>query len=60
MVEYGLLAATISLVAISALLYFSPVLKPIYYSVQDAVRRAATVHPGNPGSGGRGGQTPNG
>ena len=58
MVEYGLLAATISIVAIAALMYFSPVLKPIFYSVQDAVRRAATATPGNPGNGGRGGEAP--
>ena len=58
MVEYGLLAATLSLVAVSALLYFSPVLKPVYYSVQDAVRRAANSTPGNPGDGGRGGSRP--
>lgn len=58
MVEYGLLAATLSIVALSALLYFSPVLKSVYYSVQDAARRAATATSGNTGSGGRGGEAP--
>ena len=58
MVEYGLLAATISIIAISALIYFSPYLKPVYYSVQDAVRRAANSSPGEAGGGDRGGSRP--
>lgn len=50
-VEYGLLASFISIVAVNALLQFGPLLKPAYYYLQDAVRRAATSHPGSPGSG---------
>lgn len=59
MVEYGLLAAFISTVAIAALLYFRPWLEPVYLKVQDAVRRAATARPGEPGTGTHpGGDTP--
>ena len=51
MVEYSLLAAFVSIITISALLYFGPVLKPYYYMLQDAVRRGATAHyPGTPGN----------
>ena len=61
MVEYGLLAAFLSIVTIGALLQFGPSLKPAYYALQDAVRRAATAsYPGSTGddAGGKGGQTP--
>jgi Flp pilus assembly pilin Flp len=61
MVEYGLLAAFISIVSIGALLQFGPSLKPAYYQVQDAVRRAATAsYPGTTGNdaGGKGDITP--
>lgn len=61
MVEYGLLAAFISIVSIGALIQFGPSIKPAYYKLQDAVRRAATAHyPGGTGDdgGGKGGQTP--
>jgi Flp pilus assembly pilin Flp len=50
-VEYALLAAFISTAALSALLLIGPHLKPIYALIQDAVRRAATIGPGEPGSG---------
>ncbi len=63
MVEYGLLAALISIVSIGALLQFGPSLKPAYYRVQDAVRRAATAsYPGTTGddAGGKGDVTPTG
>jgi Flp pilus assembly pilin Flp len=57
MVEYGLLAAFISTATISALLYFGPSLKPFYYRLQDAMRRAAAAHyPKTPGSDDRGGR----
>ena len=62
MVEYGLLAAFISIVSIGALLSFGPSIKPAYYKLQDAVRRAATAHyPGTTGddAGGKG-DTPTG
>ena len=55
MIEYGLLAAFLSTVALATLLYFGPYLKPIYYTIQDAVRRAATARPGEPGGGGHAG-----
>jgi Flp pilus assembly pilin Flp len=61
MVEYGLLAAFISIVSIGALLQFGPSLKPAYYKLQDAVRRAATAsYPGSTGddAGGKGDTTP--
>ena len=59
MIEYGLLAAFISTVALATLLYFEPQLKSIYLNVKDAVRRAATARPGDGGSGGHaGGDTP--
>lgn len=51
MVEYGLLAAFLSIVTLSALIYFGPAIKPAYYRLQDAVRRAATAHPAHPGDG---------
>ena len=52
MVEYGLLAALLSIVTVSALIYFGPALKPAYYRLQDAMRRAATAHyPAHPGDG---------
>ena len=52
MVEYGLLAALLSIVTVSALIYFGPALKPAYYRLQDAMRRAATAHyPTHPGDG---------
>jgi len=57
MVEYGLLAAFISIVSVSALVSFGPLVKPAYFKVQDAVRRAATAHyPGSTGddAGGKG------
>jgi len=58
MVEYGLLAAFISIVSIGTLLSFGPSLKPAYYKLQDAVRRAATAHyPGSIGND-RGDETP--
>jgi Flp pilus assembly pilin Flp len=44
MVEYALLAAFISIVSIGAVLAIGPSVKPTYYRVQDAVRRAATAH----------------
>lgn len=58
-IEYALLAAFISTVALTAVLYIGPWVKPIYYRVQDAVRRAAAAHfPGEVGDGGKGGGTP--
>jgi len=52
MVEYALLAAFLSVVTVSALIYFGPALKPAYYRLQDAMRRAATAHyPSHPGDG---------
>ena len=52
MVEYGLLAAFLSVVTVSALIYLGPSLKPAYYRLQDAMRRAATAHyPTNDGGG---------
>lgn len=51
LVEYGLLAASLSTVAVGALLTIGPLVKSAYYLVQDAVRRAATVHGGGVGSG---------
>jgi Flp pilus assembly pilin Flp len=54
MVEYGLLAAFLSIVTVSALIQFGPALKPAYYRLQDAMRRAATAHyPTHDGSGHR-------
>ncbi len=59
MVEYGLLAAFLSIVTVSALIYFGPALKPAYYKLQDAVRRAATAHyPTHNGGGGHNKRTP--
>lgn len=57
-VEYALLAGFISTAAIAMLLLIGPHIKPFYYMVQDAVRRAASSGPGEPGDGGRGGGTP--
>ena len=58
-VEYALLAAFISVVALTALLYISPWVKPTYLKVQDAMRRATRAAlPGNPGSDDKGSGTP--
>jgi Flp pilus assembly pilin Flp len=58
-IEYALLAAFISVVALSAMMYIGPWVKPVYYEVQDAVRRAVRAGlPGNPGGGDPGGRTP--
>ena len=58
-IEYSLLAAFISVVALSAMMYIGPWVKPVYYEVQDAMRRAVRAGlPGNPGDGDSGGRTP--
>jgi Flp pilus assembly pilin Flp len=57
-VEYALLAAFISTAALAAVLNIGPLVKPAYYMLQDAVRRAATAHSGGTGSGDRGGRIP--
>lgn len=58
-IEYGLLAAFLSIVTIGALLYIGPSVKPFYFQIQDAVRRAATAHyPQGTGNDNKGNDTP--
>jgi len=58
-VEYGLLAACLSIATVGALLYIGPSVKPVYYRIQDAVRRAATAHyPQGTGGDNKGNETP--
>jgi len=55
MVEYALLAALISTVTLSAVMFIGPSIKPAYYKLEDAVRRAAAAHfPAHPGNDGGG------
>ncbi|UCG51309.1 MAG: hypothetical protein JSW58_14105 [Candidatus Latescibacterota bacterium] len=51
MVEFGLLAAFLSIIAVNVLVNFGPYIRPYYYKMQDAVRRAAVFNPGSGGSG---------
>lgn len=51
-VEYALLAAFLSIVALNAILYIGPLIKPAYYRIWDAVKRAVPVEAPRDGGGG--------